>query len=187
MNDSQSFKDHFLIAMPSLVDPNFFHSVTYLCDHSKDGAMGLVINHAMGISVAELLDHMGIMNTNEQMNHHPVLAGGPLQTDRGFVLHRPWGTWESSMQVSEELCITSSRDILVAIANNQGPEQMLFALGYAGWDAGQLEEELADNAWLSCEANTDLLFGVPAPDRWSSAAAILGVDLKHLSTEIGHA
>lgn len=149
--------------------------------------MGIIVNHTLNVSIAELLGHMGILNTNHELNYQSVIAGGPLESERGFVLHRPWGTWESSMQTSDEVCITTSRDILLAIANRQGPPDILFALGYAGWEAGQLELELANNAWLTCPASSDILFGVPAADRWHSAAATMGVDMKHLSSDIGHA
>ncbi|HSP01217.1 MAG TPA: YqgE/AlgH family protein [Thioalkalivibrio sp.] len=183
---SSNFTNHFLIAMPALEDPNFFHSVTYICEHNAQGAMGIVINHPTDLSLGTVLEHMEI-EADEAAAAVPVYHGGPVQTDRGFVLHRPAGQWTSSMAVSEDVQVTTSRDILEALAQHEGPEDFLVALGYAGWGEGQLEQEIADNAWLTTPADPDILFRLPVEQRWQAAAARLGVDLSLLSGDAGHA
>lgn len=177
----------FLIAMPALADPNFAHTVTLVCEHSKEGAMGLVINRPADITLGEVLDHMDIPAAPGVDRERPVVAGGPVQREAGFVIHSPPGPWESSLRVSEEIEVSSSRDILFALAEGAGPERFLITLGYAGWGPGQLEQELADNAWLSGPADPEILFNTPFEARWQAAAALLGVDLSLLSSEVGHA
>lgn len=190
MNDQnchQSLKDHLLIAMPGLEGGLFANSVTYICEHNQDGAMGIIINHPLDLVLDEILDHLSIV---EQRFPHPeaVLAGGPVQMDRGFVLHSPTAqSWQSSEQLSEHIWLTTSQDILSAIACNQGPTHSLVALGYAGWGAGQLEEELADNAWLTAPADEQILFHIPLEQRAHAAAAKLGIDLSLISGQAGHA
>ena len=181
-----SLRDHFLIAMPSLNDSLFGHTITYICDHSDEGSMGIVINQALDINLAEVFRQLD----NEDQSQHgesPVLCGGPIQRDRGFVLHSPDSQWESTMQASSEVSLTTSRDVLDAIAAGKGPAKHLVALGYAGWSAGQLEEEIADNAWLIAEANSSIIFDTPLEQRWNAAAKHLGIDLNLISTVAGHA
>ena len=186
MADVQFLSNHFLIAMPGLADPNFFHTVTYICEHDADGAMGIVINRPLDLNLADILTHMDIQATPETAGL-PVFQGGPVQTERGFVLHAPLGEWEATLPVSEQIGVTASQDVLAAIAAGKGPKRALIALGYAGWGAGQLERELAENAWLSGPATAEVLFDTPVEKRWASAAALLGVDLNLLSSDTGHA
>lgn len=182
-----SLANQFLIAMPALADPNFVHSVTYICEHTEEGAMGIVINRPIDLTLGEVLKHMEIEPEPGVEMDHQVLLGGPVQPEHGFVLHTPVGEWGSSLQVTDGIAVTTSQDILSAIARGRGPEHFVVALGYAGWGAGQLEQEIADNAWLSGPANPDILFQSPFDQRWPSAAALLGVDLNLLSSDIGHA
>lgn len=187
MNEHTSLNNHFLIAMPHLGDPNFFHTVTYLCEHSDAGAMGLVVNRPLDITLGDIFDQMSIDVDGDDFTHIPVFMGGPVEQERGFVLHQPVGNWEASQAVTEQIAITSSRDILEAIARRQGPDQYIIALGYAGWGDGQLEQELADNAWLNGPAQSDILFATPVEQRWEAAAALLGIDLNLISNQPGHA
>jgi len=184
---STNLTSHFLIAMPTLADPNFQHTVTFICAHNEEGAMGIVINRLVDFQLDEVLAQMDLQPVAKNIAAMHVYQGGPVQTDRGFILHTPEKTWESSIQISDGICITTSRDILEAIANGEGPESTLVALGYAGWGAGQIENELANNAWLSGPANTDIIFHTPCEQRWQSAAQLLGVDIQMLSSDIGHA
>ena len=182
-----SLSNHFLIAMPSLADPNFAQTVTYLCEHNEDGALGIVINRPSDVTLGELLSHMGIEHLPAEQAALQVYLGGPVQRDRGFVLHSPGGEWESSLRIAEGVCVTTSRDILEAVARGEGPERYLVALGYAGWGPGQLEREMAENAWLSGPADPTIIFQRPHGERWRAAAALLGVDLALLSSQSGHA
>ncbi|MBP8924551.1 MAG: YqgE/AlgH family protein [Pseudomonadales bacterium] len=185
---SDTLRNHFLIAMPSMDDPRFAHSITYLCEHNEHGAMGIVINRALELSFDDIFEHLDIENFP---HHHtqPILAGGPVQTDRGFVLHRHDDAkrWQSTLDVSEEISLTTSRDILDAIAHDDGPHDALIALGYAGWGPGQLEQELGGNAWLSIPAEASILFDVPLERRAQAAAARLGFNLDLLSGSCGTA
>jgi putative transcriptional regulator len=187
MSDSQYLTNQFLIAMPGLEDPNFFHSVTYICEHNDQGALGLVINRPLDMQLGEILQHIKLQHSEPEARQIQVHLGGPVQQDRGFVLHEPLGEWEATLKVTDRIGITSSIDILQAIAKNEGPERSLITLGYAGWGAGQLEQEMAENAWLSGPADPDILFNSPDEERWKAAAASLGVDLDLLSGEAGHA
>ncbi|HDP89314.1 MAG TPA: YqgE/AlgH family protein, partial [Thioalkalivibrio sp.] len=171
------FTNQFLIAMPALADPNFFRSVTLICEHNADGALGIVINQPTDIRLGELLDHLEIATAREDIAALPVYSGGPVEMERGFVLHQPVGTWEGSLQITDQLALTTSSDILRALAEGRGPEHVLVALGYAGWGPGQLEQEMADNAWLTSPASLDILFETPADQRWRAAARQLGIDL----------
>ncbi len=187
MGDESNLTNQLLIAMPALADPNFAQTVAYLCEHNDDGALGIVINRPSGITVGELFEHLGITMNDAEVATRPVYAGGPVQRERGFVLHRPLGDWDSSLTVADDLGVTTSRDILEAIARGEGPSEWLLALGYAGWGAGQLERELAENTWLNGPPSPDILFHRPTDERWYAAAASLGVDLGLLSSETGHA
>ncbi|RLA46081.1 MAG: YqgE/AlgH family protein [Gammaproteobacteria bacterium] len=184
---SDCLRDHFLLAMPCLSEGIFSHSVTYICEHGESGAMGIVINQPLDLSVDEIFEHLQI-NPRQDFSDMPVMAGGPVQIDHGFVLHRKCATsWEASLKVTSEITLTTSRDILRAIANDNGPDDHLIALGYAGWSAGQLEQELAENSWLTLPANGDIIFSTPVEQRLATAAALLGVDMNLISGEAGHA
>ena len=184
---TESLSNHFLIAMPALEDPNFHHTTTYICEHDKDGALGVVINRPLDIQLGEILLHMDIRTDDIEIASQPVYMGGPVQNDRGFVLHEPIGDWEATLKVTDDIGITSSRDILAAIASGEGPENAIITLGYAGWGAGQLEQELAANTWLSGPADRNIVFNTPSERRWLEAAALIGVDLHLISSEAGHA
>jgi putative transcriptional regulator len=182
-----SLSDHFLLAMPNLTEGIFSQSVTYLCDHGEHGAMGIVINHPLDVTVAEIFEHLNI-RCQAQHEREQVLAGGPVQTDHGFVLHRGGrADWESTMAVTEEIGLTASRDILTAIAGGEGPAEHLIALGYAGWAPGQLESELAQNSWLTLPADAEIIFRTPFQQRLNAAASRLGVDMNLISSTAGHA
>ena len=187
MEVSASLKNQFLIAMPGLEDPNFARTVTYICEHGEHGAMGIVVNRPSELHLADVLEHMEISDPEARSGEQLVYVGGPVETERGFVLHPDNRTWESTLSVTQELSITTSRDILEAMARGEGPPRSLIALGYAGWGAGQLETEMQHNAWLSGPADMAVIFDVPAPGRWNAAARLLGVDLSLLSTDAGHA
>ena len=183
----ESLRHHFLLAMPSLHEGFFANSLTYLCDHGPEGAMGIVINHPLDLTLNEIFEHLDLGEVIYR-GDEPVLAGGPVQTERGFVLHTPTRErWEATLPLTETLALTTSRDILEALARDRGPRQALVALGYAGWGAGQLEEELAANAWLTLPADNNLIFETPLADRLTMAASRLGVDLRLLAPGAGHA
>jgi putative transcriptional regulator len=184
---SSNLTNQFLIAMPSLADPNFSHTVAYVCAHNEDGAMGIVINRPLDMALGEVLRQMELESEIDAVESMPVYHGGPVQTDRGFILHHSDTEWQSSIRISNNIGIATSRDILQAIAAGKGPKDSLVALGYAGWGAGQLEEEIKENAWLSGPADLDIIFNTPSEKRWSAAAALLGVDLDKLSHNVGHA
>jgi len=187
MDAQQYLTNHFLIAMPALADPNFFHTVTYICEHNRDGALGIVINRPLDMSLGEILSQLDCETGNSDISGRPVYMGGPVQQERGFVLHQPVGEWEATLRITDDIGITTSRDILAAIARGDGPGHSLIALGYAGWAPGQLEQEIADNAWLNGPADPEILFNLPDDRRWTAAAALLGVDLTLLSGDAGHA
>jgi putative transcriptional regulator len=187
MVEIQYLTNQFLIAMPGLEDPNFYHSVTYICEHNAEGALGLVVNRPLDMQLGEILQHINVEDAQPEARQMPVHLGGPVQQDRGFVLHEPLGDWEATLKVTDRIGITSSIDILHAISRNEGPERMLITLGYAGWGAGQLEREIADNAWLSGPADPEILFRTPDEERWRAAAASLGINLDLLSGDAGHA
>lgn len=187
MSPATDLTNHFLIAMPQLADPNFFHTVTYICEHTDEGALGIVINRPLEVRLGEILDHMEIESQTETLAERTVYMGGPVQQERGFVLHRPASQWDSTLKITDNIGLTTSRDVLAAMARGEGPTESLIALGYAGWGAGQLEQELADNAWLSGPADERILFRTPVEKRWEEAAALLGVDLNLLSGDAGHA
>lgn len=173
--------------MPTLADPNFQQSVTYVCEHNEQGAMGIVINRPLDIQLGDVLQHMDIEADDPRIAHQIVYLGGPVQTERGFVIHRPLGRWEAMLQVSDSIGITTSQDILSAIARGEGPERAVIALGYAGWGPGQLEKEMLANAWLSGPADASIIFDLPWEKRWEAAAALVGVDINRISADVGHA
>lgn len=182
-----TLKDHFLIALPALQEGIFAHSITYLCEHTDDGAMGIVINRPLDLKVDEILDHLELMD-QEHPHNEPVYAGGPVHPDRGFVLHhRGPAQWESSVDIARDVALTTSMDILDAIAHDRGPKRSLIALGYAGWAPGQLELELQENTWLVLPADRHILFEVPFGQRVDAALAKLGIDYSQLVNQVGHA
>jgi putative transcriptional regulator len=182
-----NFTHKILIAMPAMADPRFAETLTYIIKHDEDGAVGLVINKPLDLPLAQLLTEIRLPPLGGTPAESPVLFGGPVQPQMGFVLHREAGPWSSCTPVDDDICITSSRDILDAISQGKGPHDFIVALGYAGWSPGQLEEEMANNSWLTCDADYELLFGLPYEQRWQAAASRLGVDLRLLSDQVGHA
>jgi putative transcriptional regulator len=186
MPESIYFNNQFIIAMPMLTDPNFFRTVIYICEHNESGAIGIVVNRPLTITLSDVLSQMNITSTDPEVNGLPVLFGGPVHQERGFVIHKPVGTWRSSVVTADDVAVTTSQDILEAIAESKGPENYIISLGYSNWQAGQLEAEITNNYWLCCPANENILFRVPFPDRWVAAAASIGVDVNKLSTDIGH-
>jgi putative transcriptional regulator len=183
---SSSLANQLLVALPSLADPNFARSVTLLCQHDGDGAMGVMVNRPSEYTLGEVLDQMGIASDDDTLRAQPVLAGGPVHPERGFVLHDGHG-WDSSLEIAENLFLTTSRDVLEALAAGTGPRSATIALGCAGWGAGQLEHELAENSWLTAPADRQVLFSLPLPARWQAAAAQIGVDLARMADYSGHA
>ena len=184
---STSLTNHFLIAMPNLSDPNFYHAVTYICSHNDEGAMGIIINRPLDLFLGEILEQMNMSSHDSETEKTPIFQGGPVQTDRGFVLHPPNQKWDSSITVCDEIGVTTSCDILQAIAKGQGPKKSFIALGYSGWAAGQLEQEIKENVWLNGPADTQIIFNTPVAQRWVSAAALLGVEIDKLTSDVGHA
>jgi putative transcriptional regulator len=178
---------HFLIAMPSMVDPHFAKSLTFVCEHNDQGALGVVVNRPIEMNLHALLEQVSIAPEKEDFKSVPVHFGGPVQVDRGFVLHSPIGEWQSTLAVSSDIGLTTSKDILQAVARGEGPRQMLVTLGYAGWAPGQLEHELAQNAWLTVHAKPEVIFDLPAEERLNAAMSLLGVDYAKLSEVAGHA
>ena len=181
-----SLRDHFLIAMPGLNDSSFAHTVTYICEHSDKGAMGVVINAATPMLLKEIFSQMNLDDLSDQ-GDQIVMSGGPVQPERGFVLHSNEAKWQSTLEISPDISLTASRDIIAAMAEGRGPKQCLIALGYAGWGEGQLEAEIAANSWLTVPANKEIIFNTPFEDRWTSAAQALGIDVNLISSTAGHA
>jgi putative transcriptional regulator len=182
-----SFTNHLLIAMPTLADPNFSHTVTLICEHTEKGALGIVLNKPLPMKLSDVLSQMKLEPRDEQIAAQPVLRGGPLHTDRGFVLHRPGGAWDATHRVSDFIQVTTSRDILAAMARGEGPSDAFIALGYANWEAGQLEREIRDNAWLTVPANESVVFELPFEERWQRSWRLLGVDVDKVSLVAGNA
>ncbi|MFV2003997.1 MAG: YqgE/AlgH family protein [Gammaproteobacteria bacterium] len=178
---------HFLIAMPSLNDDFFNRAVTYICEHNENGSFGIIINQETGITLKQIAKEMELTTTEDYDDSQTVFIGGPVDQGRGFILHRPVGDWQSSLKVNDDVALTTSKDILQAIVNNQGPENSIVALGYAGWAAGQLDDEMAANSWLTCPADEQIIFNTPTEERWQAAAKLIGIDLSLLSSDTGHA
>jgi len=185
--ENVNLTNQFLIAMPNMADPYFSKSLTYICEHNEQGALGIVVNRPIDLTLSTLLDQIDIPLTRAEIGNLPVHFGGPVQMDRGFVLHRPLGEWQSTMQVTEEIGLTTSKDILQAVAEGTGPNQFFLTLGYAGWAPGQLEHEISLNAWLSVAADTSLIFDIPVEARFEAALHLLGIDTMNLSEDVGHA
>ncbi|MCZ6616855.1 MAG: YqgE/AlgH family protein [Gammaproteobacteria bacterium] len=182
---ADSLKNHFLLAMPGLAGSYFGATLTYVCEHSSQGAMGLMVNRPSNITLAELLSQLGI-TASQAAADIPVLEGGPVSGERGFILHTDDKNFSASLDLGNGLMLTTAREVLDAISVDQGPAQYLVTLGYAGWGAGQLEQEIGENSWLTCPANTRILFDVPFAERVNSAAATLGIDFRLMSGQAGH-
>mgnify|MGYP000629676399 FL=1 len=181
-------KHQLLMAMPHMTDPNFAHTLTYIVEHTANGAMGLVINRPMDLNLADILEQLRPdVLSSPLCQHIPIYGGGPVMVDRGFVLHPATMNFDATVELQDGLALTTSVDILFSIADGRGPQRSLICLGYAGWDAGQLEAELADNAWLTCPADSAILFDTPFDQRLSAAAARLGINLSLLTAQAGHA
>lgn len=182
-----TFTNHLLIAMPTLNDPNFAQAVTLVCEHTDKGALGIVLNKPLPMKLSDVLTQMQLEPSSNEIAAQPVLRGGPVHTDRGFVLHRPGGDWDHTHKVSESIQVTTSRDVLAAMARGEGPSDAFIALGYAGWDAGQLEREMRENTWLSMPVDARVVFELPFEERWLAAWRFLGIDVDRLSPDSGHA
>jgi putative transcriptional regulator len=188
MQPATSFHNQLLIAMPGMADPNFSTTVTLVCEHNDEGALGIVINRPTNLSVGGLMEQLALeSNGGTDVTDAPVLLGGPVAPERGFVLHHPFGEFESTVAVSSHVQLTLSRDVLDSMARGLGPSQSLVALGYAGWEPGQLEAEMLENTWLTVPATPELIFEVPFADRWRVAALSMGIDITQLSSQTGHA
>lgn len=188
MNEATAnLTNQFLIAMPGMADPTFAKTVTYLCQHGPEGALGIIINRPSDLTLGEVMEQMSIEVHESAIEQMRVYFGGPVHRERGFVLHEPGGRWDSTMQVSDSIALTTSRDILEALGSGEGPAKVLVALGYAGWGKGQLEREILDNAWLNVPADMSILFDSPARQRWKAAAESVGVDISLLIASAGHA
>ena len=187
MVEKFSLNNHFLIAMPHMDDTRFTQAVVLICEHTARGAMGIVVNHPMDLSLNQLFTHLDISAQEPIFTKEKVYAGGPLQKEHGFVLHSTDTKWGASFPVTESLTLSVSKDILTAIAQKEGPSQALIALGCAGWSAGQLETELANNVWLSVPADPNIIFDLPPYKRWRAALEIVGINPDHLVAEVGHA
>jgi putative transcriptional regulator len=183
--------NQFLIAMPGMVDGNFAGTVVYMCEHTERGALGLVINKPVEIDVRGLFEKVNLTLEREDLLGTPVYLGGPVQTERGFVLHEQLdeegGHYSSSLKIDGGLEMTTSRDVLEAMSNGAGPKKVFISLGYSGWSAGQLEDELSRNGWLTVDADRSVIFDTPVEQRYDRALSLLGIDRSVLSAEAGHA
>ena len=187
METTGSLANQLLIAMPGMADPNFSSTVTLICEHNDEGALGIVINRPLTMKLAGLFEQLDLEDPDPGTADDPVLMGGPVGPERGFVLHDTAHSYENSLPVSEDICLTLSRDVIDAMATGEGPDKTLVALGYAGWEAGQLEHEILANSWLNVPATPDIVFDTPFTDRWSAAAREIGIDISRMSTDAGHA
>jgi putative transcriptional regulator len=187
VSESGYLTNQLLIAMPYMGDPNFAQTVVLVCDHNSSSALGLILNKPLPMRMGEIFEQLEIELGKGPLSERQVLRGGPMQTDRGFVVHRAFGEWDSTLKVSDALHVTTSRDILAAMARGQGPEEAIVALGYAGWDGGQLEQEIRANAWLSAPVDLGLIFEQPFESRWHAAGRLLGVELSRVSPIGGNA
>lgn len=185
--NSVNLTDNFLIAMPSLEDLYFSHALVYICEHNENGALGIIVNRPIDMTLAGLFEKIDIKLDTQNLNNLPVYFGGPVQLDRGFVLHRPVGQWQSTLTVNDEVGLTSSRDVLTSVGSAGFPSEIIVTLGYSGWDAGQLEAELAQNSWLTVPAKNSILFDLPPEERLPAAMQKLGISFTQLSDVAGHA
>jgi len=187
MDFDGSLTNQLLIAMPGMADPNFSTTVTLICEHNDEGALGIVINRPLDLKLAGLFEQLDVENPDNAAAESPVLMGGPVGPERGFVLHNAGATYENSLAVSDDIQLTLSRDVIDAMATGHGPRKSLVALGYAGWEPGQLEYEMLANSWLNVPASPNIVFDTPFGERWMSAAKTLGIDISRISTDAGHA
>ncbi len=187
MDATETLANQLLIAMPGMVDPNFSSTVTLICEHNAEGALGIVINRPLALKLGGLFEQLDVDDVDPSAASDPVLMGGPVGPERGFVLHESTHSYENSLAISNAINLTLSRDVLDAMASGEGPRKSLVALGYAGWEPGQLEDEILANSWLNVTATTDIVFDLPFADRWSAAAKSLGVDISRLAPDAGHA
>ncbi|MDX1516749.1 MAG: YqgE/AlgH family protein [Woeseiaceae bacterium] len=187
MDAVQSLANQLLIAMPGMPDPNFNSTVTLICEHNDDGALGIVINRPLTLKLGGLFEQLDLPNADPRTSQFPVLMGGPVGPERGFVLHASTHSYEHSLAVSGDIHLTLSRDVIDAMARGAGPDKSLVALGYAGWEAGQLEAEMLANSWLNVPASPDIVFDLPFGERWTAAARLLGIDISRMSPDAGHA
>lgn len=191
MTEPTYLTGHLLIAMPAMQDPNFVKTVTYICEHSDQGALGIVINRPLDMDLGTIFDQLYLESADPELARQPVLQGGPVHQERGFVLHEPANAssreFDATLAVTDAIRVTTSQDILTAMARGDGPRRALVALGYAGWGAGQLESELVQNAWLSVPASPKIIFDTPFEQRWRESAKLLGIDLNTISHQAGHA
>jgi putative transcriptional regulator len=178
---------HFLIAMPAMQEGVFAGTLTYICEHNENGALGIVVNRPTSLTLAAMFEQMDIPLNQPALGQLPVHFGGPVQTERGFVLHDGQGNWQSTLHINDRLALTTSKDILEAVGEGQGPRNLIVALGYAGWDQGQLEHEMTENAWLTVPASEHILFDLPPESRLPAAMALLGVNYASLAESAGHA
>ena len=185
-DQTDNLTNHFLIAMPGMTDPFFAKTVTYLCQHNAEGALGIIVNRPSDLCLTDIMEQMSIEVEWPELAKMPIYFGGPVQPERGFILHEPSGIWDSTLQVSEQISLTTSRDILEAIGQGQGPKKLLVALGYAGWGKGQLEREIVENSWLNAPAEQSIIFEQPSSHRWKAAAELMGVDISLLTSQAGH-
>ncbi len=182
--------NHFLIAMPAMQDPVFGGTVVYVCEHNDKGVLGVVINKPTDMTMDVLFDRIDLKladGLRSTVKSAPIMFGGPVQDDRGFVLHSPGGRYSSSLSVTDDVAFTTSIDVLEAVANGEGPQRLLVSIGYAGWSPGQLEEEIARNGWLTVGADAHVLFDLPVEERYTAAIKLLGIDPLMLAPEAGHA
>jgi putative transcriptional regulator len=184
---SDNLANQLLIALPALDDPHFSRSVALICQHDDDGAMGVVVNRASEYTLGEVLRQMNLDTDDQSLRNRVVLYGGPVHPERGFVLHDGAREWDSTLQITDGLYLTTSRDILEAMAEGRGPDNAVVALGCAGWGAGQLEFELGENSWLTAPADGELLFDMPLDQRWQAAGGRIGVDMTRMTDYSGHA
>lgn len=182
-----SLTNQLLIAMPGMADPNFSSTVTLICEHNAEGALGIVINRPLQLQLGGLLEQLEVPKTDPSVASSPVLLGGPVGPDKGFVLHDSNYSFENSLAVSGDIYLTFSRDVLDSMAAGTGPNKSLVALGYAGWEPGQLENEMLTNSWINVPATPNIVFDLPFADRWSAAAETLGIDISRIAPDAGHA
>ncbi|MBT8101041.1 MAG: YqgE/AlgH family protein [Gammaproteobacteria bacterium] len=187
MEATNTLANQLLIAMPGMQDPNFNSTVTLICEHNDDGALGIVINRPLTLKLGGLFEQLDLKIADAKQIQDPVLMGGPVGTERGFVLHESTHSYEHSLAVSSEINLTLSRDIIDAMANGKGPGKSLVALGYAGWEPGQLETEMLANSWLNVPSSPDIVFDLPFAERWAAAAKSLGIDIHQIAPDAGHA
>jgi putative transcriptional regulator len=182
-----NLSNHFLIAMPAMQEGFFAGTLTYICEHDENGALGLVVNRPLSLTLADMFNQINIPLHQPELAKMPVFVGGPVQVERGFVLHDTRRDWQSTLRINDKLALTTSKDILEALGEGKGPDNVLVTLGYAGWDQGQLEHEINENTWLTVPANEHILFDLPPEERLAAAMALLGVSYSMLVEDVGHA